>query len=186
LRLRCVTRQTEDNFSLGLIQPTINEMLKGEHKIIKWRVKIHFITHWIGIGISLKKFLERKDFNFNNYQIADHGSYIISSNEFLWSHKNKDRNFKKEGAFKLVMGDVVEVQLNMKEKEITFSNERLNRVTTLKITHEPENGDEYCIALGMYQEGDEAEILEPIEVCGEEEANLKKEIKIIQRNDEDL
>ncbi len=30
---------------------------------------------------------------------------------------------------------------------------------TLKITYEPENDDEYCITLGMYQQGDEAEIL---------------------------
>ena len=67
------------------------------------------------------------------------------------------------------MGDVIDVRLDMKNREITFSNDRLNRETTLKITYDPENDDEYCITLGMYQQGDEAEIVEPIKICSEEE-----------------
>jgi hypothetical protein len=39
------------------------------------------------------------------------------------------------------MGDVVDVRLKMKKREIIFSNDRLNKETTLKITHEPENDD---------------------------------------------
>lgn len=80
---------------------------------------------------------------------------MISNNEYLWAYKNQNENFTKNGGFRLVEGDVVEVELDMKRKTITFHNERLRHRKAIKITYEPEiSDDEYHIAVGLYRPGD--------------------------------
>jgi hypothetical protein len=123
----------DDIYSLGMVQPTINEMLKGESKIIKWKVKIHELVEWVGIGIGMKKFLEKKDYTFSDYRSGNHGVWIISSNELFWTHKNKEYNSKKEGAFRLIKGDVVNLALHMEKRLINFNIKRLNRSMEVRL-----------------------------------------------------
>ena len=116
-----------------MVQPTINEILKGESKIIKWKVKIHELVKWVGIGVGMKSFLEKKDFTFNNYQSGNHGVWIISSNEIFWSHKEKEYNAQKDGGFKLIKGDVVNLALHMEKRLISFNIKRHNRPMTARL-----------------------------------------------------
>ncbi len=178
MRLRCAAYdEAEDIYSLGILQPSINEMLKGESKIIKWKVKIHELVKWVGIGIGMKSFLEKNNFTFSNhYYIENHGVWIISNNELILAHKDKEYNSKKEGAFKLIKGDVVNLTLDMEKRLINFNVKRLNRSMEVRLPSKTENGDEFCILLILYQEGDEAEVFD-IDLGVEKKVELKKELK---------
>jgi hypothetical protein len=108
-------------------------MLKGESKIIKWKVKIHELVKWVGIGIGMKSFLEKNNFTFSNYNIGNHGVWIISNNELIWSHKDKEYNSRKEGTFKLIKGDVVNLTLDMEKRLINLNVKRLNRSMEVRL-----------------------------------------------------
>lgn len=43
------------------------------------------ITNWIGFGVCLKNTLDKKGYKFD-YNDLGHGSYMISSNGYAWSH----------------------------------------------------------------------------------------------------
>lgn len=50
-----------------------------------WGIKINKLGGWIGIGISLKNKIMVANYNFN-YSNIGHGSYLISTNGYSWSH----------------------------------------------------------------------------------------------------
>ena len=53
-----------------------------------WGVKIKKFGGWIGVGISLRNLIKTANFNFN-YTTLGHGSYLISTNGYSWSHSVK-------------------------------------------------------------------------------------------------
>ena len=57
-------------------------------KKINWGIKIKKFTGWIGLGICLKNIIKNANYHFN-YNNTGHGSYLISSNGYSWSHSVK-------------------------------------------------------------------------------------------------
>jgi hypothetical protein len=53
-----------------------------------WGIKIIKLVGWIGLGIALKNSIIKANFNFH-YTNIGHGSYLISSNGYSWSHSTK-------------------------------------------------------------------------------------------------
>jgi hypothetical protein len=50
-----------------------------------WGIKVVKLGGWIGIGISLKNKIVSANYNFH-YTTLGHGSYLISTNGYSWSH----------------------------------------------------------------------------------------------------
>jgi len=53
-----------------------------------WGIKIKKFGGWIGVGISLKSQIVNANYNFH-YTVLGHGSYLISTNGYSWSHSVK-------------------------------------------------------------------------------------------------
>jgi len=58
---------------------------------VKWGIKVKKFGGWVGVGIALKKVIMNASYKFN-YTNTGHGSYLISSNGYCWSHLQKDFN----------------------------------------------------------------------------------------------
>ena len=72
-----------------------------------WGIKIKKFVGWVGLGICLKNPIKAANYHFN-YTNIGHGSYLISSNGYSWSHSVKDFNsaFK---TFQFAVNDTVYV-----------------------------------------------------------------------------
>jgi len=46
---------------------------------------------WVGVGICLKNCIKNANYHFN-YTNIGHGSYLISTNGYTWSHSVKEFN----------------------------------------------------------------------------------------------
>ncbi len=70
--------------------------LKNQHISFK----ITRLSHWIGIGICIRDKIAKVKYAFQCafLKILDekigHGSYLLSSNGFVWSHSELDENIK--------------------------------------------------------------------------------------------
>ena len=53
-----------------------------------WGVKVIKFVGWVGIGICLKNHISKGNYHFN-YSNIGHGSYLISTNGYAWSHSVK-------------------------------------------------------------------------------------------------
>lgn len=75
-----------------------------------WAVKIKKFVGWIGVGISLKSQIIHVNYNFH-YTTIGHGSYLISTNGYSWSHSVKEYNssFK---CFTFAVGDTIHIEYN--------------------------------------------------------------------------
>lgn len=54
----------------------------------RWGIKVKKFAGWVGIGICLVKSIKNAKFHFN-YTNIGHGSYLISTNGYSWSHSEK-------------------------------------------------------------------------------------------------
>lgn len=80
-----------------------------------------------------------------------HGSYLISSNGYSWSHTEQSNNITVVG-FKFKEGDMV--QLEYDKAKITYTNKSSNEKHELKIAfNEAEEKDIYFCA-NLCSEGD--------------------------------
>jgi hypothetical protein len=72
-----------------------------------WGIKIKKFVGWVGLGICLKNTIKLANYHFN-YTNTGHGSYLISSNGYSWSHSVKEFNsaFK---TFQFAVNDIVYV-----------------------------------------------------------------------------
>lgn len=72
-----------------LIQPSLKKLdFKNKLSLQTWGIKIIKLVGWIGLGIALKNSIIKADYNFH-YTNIGHGSYLISSNGYSWSHSVK-------------------------------------------------------------------------------------------------
>lgn len=53
-----------------------------------WGIKVKKFFGWVGIGICLRNIIKTANYHFNHTNIG-HGSYLISSNGYCWSHSIK-------------------------------------------------------------------------------------------------
>lgn len=68
-----------------LMEPALNDSTQRK-KI--WGIRVKSFGGWIGIGISLHNVIKNANYHFN-YTVLGHGSYLISSNGYSWSHSVK-------------------------------------------------------------------------------------------------
>lgn len=73
---------------------------------------------WAGVGICLKNSIKTANYHFN-YTNIGHGSYLISTNGYSWSHSVKDFNsaFK---TFQFTVNDTVFIEYDPKEGKLRF------------------------------------------------------------------
>ena len=84
---------------------------------------------WIGVGICLQKIIVNANYKFN-YTQTYHGSYLISSNGYSWSHSQIQNN-SCQNAYNFVDGDIIKVTLNLGKREVTFQNTKKSNSVTL-------------------------------------------------------
>ena len=96
----------------------MNKNLNTNSRKKSWGIKIKKFGGWIGIGMSLKKQIMTANYNFH-YTILGHGSYLISTNGYSWSHSEKEFNsaFK---CFTFAVGDTVFMEYNPFTKKLKF------------------------------------------------------------------
>ena len=70
----------------AIIEPSVSGF--GNSSKMRWGIKIKKFIGWVGIGICLKNMITKANYHFN-YNNIGHGSYLISSNGYSWSHSVK-------------------------------------------------------------------------------------------------
>lgn len=76
--------------------------------------KIKTLKNWIGLGVGIREKLKFLNFRFEcTYLITSdnnlgHGSYLISSNGYSWSHTEQSNNIAIVN-FKFKEGDIVQI-----------------------------------------------------------------------------
>ena len=74
---------------------------------ITWAYKVIKCSSWIGVGICLKQSIINLKYQFN-YSNIGHGSYLLSSNGYTWSHSDKNYNSVYKG-FSYGINDIIEM-----------------------------------------------------------------------------
>ena len=69
-----------------MIEPSLNSY--GSKAKMRWGIRVIKFVGWIGVGICLKNIITKANYHFN-YNNIGHGSYLISSNGYSWSHSVK-------------------------------------------------------------------------------------------------
>lgn len=126
-----------------------------------WAIRVKKFGGWIGIGISLHNVIKNANFHFN-YTVIGHGSYLISSNGYSWSHSQKEFNsaFK---SFNFVVNDVVYVEYDpiaLKLRFLKNSSTDPKDKFELDIVAAPA-GDNYHPAANLCNVNDSVEIVYP-------------------------
>lgn len=84
----------------------------------RWGIKVKKFVGWVGAGICLKNSIQAANYHFN-YTNIGHGSYLISTNGYSWSHSVKDFNsaFK---TFQFTVNDTVYIEYDPKDGKLRF------------------------------------------------------------------
>lgn len=124
--------------------------LDGSKKLC-WGIKVVKFVGWIGIGICLQKQISKANFHFH-YTNTGHGSYLISTNGYSWSHSVKEFNsaFK---SFQFNVNDTVYVQYDPVEKKLRFKKNKSNEKFSLDIVDPPAD-DDFCPCVNICSNGD--------------------------------
>lgn len=83
-----------------------------------WGIKIKKFVGWVGLGICLRNVIKKANYHFN-YTNTGHGSYLISSNGYSWSHSVKEFNsaFK---TFQFTVNDIVYIEYDPTTWKLRF------------------------------------------------------------------
>lgn len=84
----------------------------------QWGIKVKKFVGWVGVGICLQKKITAANYHFN-YTNIGHGSYLISTNGYTWSHSVKEFNsaFK---CFQFTINDVVYIEYDPQNLKLRF------------------------------------------------------------------
>lgn len=113
---------------------------------------------WIGVGICLRNQIKNANYFFN-YTNIGHGSYLISSNGYSWSHSVKELNSASK-TFQFTVNDIVYLEYDPKECKLRFRKNTGNDKFELDITPPPA-GDSYNPCVNLCSTGDSVEIILP-------------------------
>lgn len=116
---------------------------------------------WVGVGICLKNLIKTANYHFN-YSNIGHGSYLISTNGYTWSHSVKEFNSSSK-CFNFTTNDTVFIEFDLINLKIRF---RKNQSTNAKDKYElsivpPPAGDYYHPCVNLCSTGDSVEIIPP-------------------------
>ena len=101
----------------------------------RWGIKVKKFVGWAGVGICLKNSIKAANYHFN-YTNIGHGSYLISTNGYSWSHSVKDFNsaFK---TFQFTVNDTVYIEYDAKDGKLRFRKNMGPEKFELDITPPP-------------------------------------------------
>ena len=106
--------------------------------------------------------MKQKQFYVRYIRNARHGSYMISSGSWTWSHLIPEINYKK-GAFSFGTGDVIELTFNKETYQLKFNKSSANNEYKMNIGSKLlEKSEELCICACLRWFGDEIELTGPI------------------------
>lgn len=140
-----------------LIEPSLNP-LGGAKVKMNWGLRIIKFVGWVGIGICLKNAIVKANYHFN-YNNIGHGSYLISSNGYSWSHSVKEFNsaFK---TFQFNINDIVYLEYDPIELKLRFRKNKDGETFELALVPPPDN-DEYYPCANICSSGDSVELINP-------------------------
>lgn len=108
-------------------------------------LKVSNIQNFVGLGVCLKNVLSSKNFKFD-YNNVGHGSYLISSNGYSWSHLKKEDNIQAK-SFKFVKDDIIQIELNYDAKNVTFTNKKKDEKHVLALEIPADDEIYFCVNL---------------------------------------
>ncbi|CAD8185112.1 unnamed protein product [Paramecium octaurelia] len=139
------TQQYDNRFIL--IEPRIM-------RSCKIAIKITYLANWIGIGIAYKNVLSSKNMQFD-YSNLGHGSYMISSNAYIWSHSKKEENHILKSFF-FTKDDIIIVDVNLEIKTLKFTCKNKPNATQV-LTFDPTYNDDIHFCINMCSSGEKVE-----------------------------
>ena len=123
---------------------------------MRWGIRVIKFVGWVGIGICLKKIISQGNYHFN-YNNIGHGSYLISSNGYSWSHSVKEYNSACK-TFQFNINDIIYIEYDPVESILRFRKNEGGDVFVLAIVPPPP-GDEYCPCANICSTGDPVELI---------------------------
>ena len=124
----------------------------------RWGIKVKKFVGWVGVGICLKNSISAANYHFN-YTNIGHGSYLISTNGYSWSHSVKEFNsaFK---TFQFTVNDIIYIEYDPKEGKLRFQKNTGAEKFELDI-QPPPSGDNYHPCINLCSTGDAVELVYP-------------------------
>lgn len=133
-------------------------IIDGSKKIC-WGIKVLKFVGWVGVGICLKSQISKASYHFN-YGNTGHGSYLISTNGYSWSHSVKEFNSAYK-SFLFNVNDTIYIQYDPSNKKLSFKKNKTNEHFVLDIVDPPAN-DEFYPCANICSNGDTVEIVNEI------------------------
>lgn len=106
---------------------------------------------WVGAGICLKNSIKAANYHFN-YTNIGHGSYLISTNGYTWSHSVKEFNSALK-TFAFTVNDIVYIEFDPKDNKLRFRKNNGPEKFELDIVPPPQ-GDSYHPCINLCSTGD--------------------------------
>ena len=122
--------------------------------------KVKKLKGWIGLGICLQKAIVNANYKFN-YTQTYHGSYLVSSNGYSWSHSQPEFN-SHQNAYNFLEGDTIKIAQSTTKNEVTFQNTKKSAKIRLEVA-DPPAGDYYVPCVNMCNPGDEVELINDLD-----------------------
>ena len=111
--------------------------------------KIRKLKGWIGVGICLQNVIVKTGYLFN-YTKPFHGSYLVSSNGYSWSHSHPQLNSVSSG-FPFMEGDTIKVTYHPGKLEVLF--ELVNKPGSFRLQVLEPLSDKYVPCVNMCNQG---------------------------------
>jgi len=120
-------------------------------------LKISNLSNWIGVGLVKYDFIKKNNLQFlYKLNIFERGHYMISHKGYAWSDFD-DKEHYKATSFEFETGDVLELNYDHGEKQISFENRSRAKNKSLKLYEIKE--DAYAFAVALLGPGDAVEIV---------------------------
>ena len=104
-------------------------------KKYQWGIKVKKFAGWVGVGICLKNAIVKANYHFN-YTNIGHGSYLISTNGYSWSHSVKEFNSAYK-TFQFTVNDTVFMEYDPIGGKLRFRKNNGNDKFELSIQAPP-------------------------------------------------
>lgn len=84
------------------------------------RINRFDVGGWILLGIMRRQQVEKNEYEFDNYKLLGHGTYMMDNNRWAYSDTDESLNCK-AAAFEFGQGDIIKMEVFEKESILKFS-----------------------------------------------------------------
>lgn len=123
----------------------------------RWAIKIIALNSWIGLGVALKNKLQEKAFKFDCNNLG-HGSYLVSSNGYVWSHSKKEDNVAFKN-FHFEKNDTIYIEFDPKGLCINFYKVVNSNTNKFTLAVEIPSKEEVYACANLCNKNDSVEIV---------------------------